>query len=61
MEYCISPRSRLEIQTHIGIKNKNHFIKSYLSPLIKSKHLIKTIQDQPNSPNQKYVINTELQ
>ena len=38
-----------------GLKNKNHFIKAHLKPLLESGQLRMTIPDKPNSRNQKYV------
>jgi len=58
VEYCSSPRSRVEMQTYLGIKNKNHFIKTYLTPLIQNHRLVMTIPDKPNSRNQKYIVKT---
>ena len=47
--------SREEIMTMCGLKNKNHFIKAHLKPLLESGQLRMTIPDKPNSRNQKYV------
>ena len=45
----------MDIQLFIGLKNKNHFLKNYLNPMIESGKLIMTVPDKPNSRNQKYV------
>jgi ATP-dependent DNA helicase RecG len=55
LNFCKIPRSRDEIQLHIGITNREHFRKSILKPLLDSKQLRMTIPDKPNSRNQKYV------
>lgn len=55
LSFCAQPQSREEIMKHCGLKNKNHFIKAYLRPLLKSGALSMTIPDKPNSPNQKYL------
>jgi len=55
ISYCAVPRSREEIQLFIGYKNKNHFLKQYLHPLVESGKLKPTVPDKPNSKNQKYV------
>jgi ATP-dependent DNA helicase RecG len=55
IDFCAVPRSRTEIQSHLGLKNKKHFIDAYLTPLIESNRLAMTIPDKPNSQNQKYV------
>jgi ATP-dependent DNA helicase RecG len=54
--FCSEPKSREEIQTHLGLKDKNHFIAEILSPLLKSGLLVPTIPDKPNSPRQKYIV-----
>lgn len=55
LNFCAQPQSREEIMKYCGLKNKNHFIKAYLRPLLKSGALSMTIPDKPNSPNQKYL------
>ena len=55
LSFCLQPRSRIEIQLFIGLKNKNHLLKKYLNPLLDSGQLIMTLPDKPNSRNQKYV------
>ncbi|MCL2831562.1 MAG: putative DNA binding domain-containing protein [Treponema sp.] len=55
LSFCMEPQSRIEIQLFIGLKNKNHFLKKYLNPLIESGKLRMTIPDKPNSKNQKYI------
>jgi len=54
LNYCEIPRSRDEIQIHIGITNREYFRKSILKPLLESKQLRMTIPEKPNSRNQKY-------
>ena len=55
LSFCTIPRSRLEIQDYLGLKNKMHFIRVYLAPLIKSDLISMTVPDKPTSRNQKYV------
>ena len=55
LAFCAQPKSREEIMTMCGLKNKNHFIKAHLKPLLESGQLRMTIPDKPNSRNQKYV------
>ena len=55
IEFCEHPRTRKEIQDHIGITSREHFAKAYLNPLLDSGQLIMTVPDKPNSRNQKYV------
>ena len=55
LHFCETARSRLEIQEHFEMKNKNHLINAYLKPLLDSGRLVMTIPDKPNSRNQKYL------
>jgi ATP-dependent DNA helicase RecG len=55
LEFCAEPRSRDEIQQHIGVSNRGYFRTSILKPLLESGKLKMTIPDKPNSRNQKYV------
>jgi ATP-dependent DNA helicase RecG len=55
LEFCEEPRSRKEMQEHVGISSRGHFNKSLLIPLLESGQLEMTIPDKPNSRNQKYV------
>jgi Fic family protein len=55
LDFCAEPRSRGEIQQHIGLSNRGYFRTSILKPLLESGKLKMTIPDKPNSRNQKYV------
>ena len=50
------PRSREELQVTAAIKDREHFRKVYLLPLLKSGWLERTLPDKPNSRLQKYKI-----
>ena len=54
LEYCIEPKSRIEIQEHLGLKNRDHFRKAILLPLIQSGQLLMTLPDKPSSPKQQF-------
>ncbi len=54
IEFCIEPRSRNEMQEFIDIKDREHFRKKILNPLIKKGTIKLTIPDKPRSPKQKY-------
>lgn len=56
-EFCLVPRSRQEMQEHIGIESRSHFNEAYLRPLLAEGRLIMTIPDKPNSRNQRYIAN----
>jgi ATP-dependent DNA helicase RecG len=60
LSFCSIPRSRVEIQAYLGMKNSRHFANAYLTPLIRDNHLYMTIPDKPTSRNQKYVTKTSL-
>jgi len=55
LEMCVTPRSRDELQTLVGITDRKHFRNAILKPLLDSGKLKMTIPDKPNSRNQKYV------
>jgi len=55
IEFCVTPRTRKEMQEFVGIASREHFNKKLLTPLIETGQLTMTIPDKPNSRNQKYV------
>jgi Fic family protein len=55
LEFCITPKTRDEIQAFVGIAHREHFRANILKPLLVSGKLTMTIPDKPNSRNQKYV------
>lgn len=57
--FCQKPRSRVEIMEHIGIKERAHFKKAILDPMLESGLLKMTIPEKPTSKNQKYIAKTE--
>lgn len=54
LEFCATPRSRAEIQSFLNLKDKIHFLKTYLNPLLENGKIAMTIPDKPTSKNQKY-------
>ena len=52
--FCKIPRSKNEIMEHLGLTDRNNFMKLYIKPLLNTK-IRYTIPDKPNSRNQKYV------
>jgi len=54
-EFCKTPRSRVEMQEFLGLKDKNNFKNNYLIPMIEKGMIEMTIPDKPTSRNQKYV------
>ena len=55
LEYCNEPRSRAELQEFCEIGSRDYFRTKILNPLIESGRLRRTIEDKPNSSNQKYI------
>ena len=61
LAYCIEPKTRTEIQEYLELKNRDHFRKSILNPLLESGQLAMSIPDKPTSPKQKfYTVNSEV-
>ncbi|NCN44732.1 MAG: cell filamentation protein Fic [Piscirickettsiaceae bacterium CG_4_9_14_3_um_filter_43_564] len=53
--FCQKPRSRVELQAFCNLKDREHFRKTVLKPLLEAGWLIQTLPDKPNSPKQKYI------
>lgn len=54
LQYCKEPRTSQEIMCFLKLKNKEHFRKQVLKPLIEGNKIFLTIPDMPRSPKQKY-------
>ena len=54
LDYCSTPRTRIEIAEFLGITTPTYAIKRYIKPLIESGNIGITIPQKPNSSNQKY-------
>ena len=54
LQFCTQPKTRAEIQQHLGLKNRDHFRKTILLPLVESGLLCLTLPDKPTSPKQKF-------
>ncbi|UQB41794.1 Fic family protein [Thiomicrospira microaerophila] len=52
--YCQTPRARAELQAFCGLKDREHFRKNLLKPLLEAGWLQMTLPDKPNSPKQQY-------
>jgi len=55
LQFCIVPRSRMEIQEFLAIKHRRSLKETILQPLFESGLLIQTIPDKPSSPKQRYI------
>lgn len=61
VDYCLTPKSLIEIINKLGYQNKTKFKNKYINPLIESGKLSMTFPDKPTSRNQKYVsTNTKI-
>ncbi len=55
LNFCAIPRSQIEMLEFLGLSDRKHFRRKYLTPLLNSGKLAMTIPDKPKSRNQKYV------
>ena len=55
-EFCKTPKTRVELQNHLGLKDREHLRISILKPLLEKGILKMTLPDKPNSKYQKYYI-----
>ena len=46
--------SAAQLQKAVGLKDRVHFLKNYLEPLLQAEWIERTIPDSPRSPKQKY-------
>ena len=53
--FCLTPRTRKEMQEFCGIKSDEYFRKNIVVPLLASGKLRMTIPDKPRSVNQRYI------
>ncbi len=53
--FCAIPRTRDELQEHLGLKDREYVRSSIIKPLLDAGLLQPTIPGKPNSPKQKYV------
>lgn len=54
LDFCMIPRTRLEMQTYCNIKTEKYFRRNILQPMLTAGILQRTIPEKPNSPKQKY-------
>ena len=55
LEFCETPRSKGEIQEHLGIRSERYARQELIKPLLEGGRLVQTIPDKPSSPNRRYV------
>ncbi|HXG83546.1 MAG TPA: RNA-binding domain-containing protein [Pyrinomonadaceae bacterium] len=54
LNYCITPRSRTEIQIHLQVKDVKHVRERYVYPLLSAKLIVMTDPEHPQSSNQRF-------
>lgn len=55
LDFCSEPRSKGEIQRHLGISSERYVRQELIRPLLDDGRLVQTMPDKPRSPNQRYV------
>lgn len=60
MDYCKKPRSRREMQQHLGLCDMNHFKDKVLKPLLAEGKLRMTMPDKPHHVGQRYVVVSKI-
>lgn len=56
VELCEVPRQRADLMRQIGLTHRTYFRRKHLEPLIQAKLIRMTHPDEPNHPDQAYVI-----
>lgn len=54
LEFCVTPKSILEIAEFLGLKEKKS-ARRHVKPLVEQGRLAMTLPEKPNSKNQKYI------
>ena len=55
LKFCMTPKTRNEMQKYTGLKNRSHFTREYLTPLLIVNLLEMTLPGTPTSKNQRYI------
>ena len=55
LDFCTTEKTKQEICSYIGYKNRTYFTRKYIIPLLDSGLLEMTVPDKPKSKNQKYI------
>jgi len=54
LKYCLRPKKKKEILSHLGLYNNYDNFLKYIRPLVESKFIELTIPEKPTSSNQQY-------
>lgn len=57
VKFCQTPKIGTELQEFCGLKDREHFRKAILKPLIEAQKLTLSLPDKPSIPKQRYGIN----
>ena len=57
LDYCMTPKTRNEIQDFCEISSRPYFSQTYLKPLLEKKKLLMVYPDKPKSKHQRYYTN----
>ena len=55
LQFCLEPRSKMQMMTYLKLSHRASFRKQYLHPFLENGLLAMTDPDSPNSPRQRYV------
>ena len=55
LQFCEMPRTKNEIQEHLGIRSDRYIRQRVIQPLLSDGRLARTIPEKPSSPKQKYI------
>lgn len=56
LRLTVTPRSRSQLQAHLGLSDAGNFRRQYLHPLIEAGLVVPTVPGSPRVPNQRYRI-----
>ncbi len=56
LAFCVEPKSRRQMQEHLDISDKRHFMLSVLNPLLQAGIIEMTIPSNPSHIRQRYVV-----
>lgn len=60
IQFCIKPRSTVEMMKLVNMQHRAYFRRRYLMPLLEKGKLTMTIPDKPKSRFQRYVVPAEI-
>jgi ATP-dependent DNA helicase RecG len=55
LAFCVEPKSRRQMQEHLDISDKRHFMEKVLNPLLQAGCIEMTIPSNPSHVRQRYV------